>query len=122
MVVPSDYNGGNFRPEKPIARYEIALMVTRALGQVIEANLEEGLNLSFTDNEDILDWMKGYVHMASEAGVVRGYPDAASSPTRRLPGQRRWSWSSGCWMKWSRLLSPRGSGQDENIRRRTGRI
>ena len=31
MVVPSDYNGGNFRPEKPIARYEIALMVTRAL-------------------------------------------------------------------------------------------
>ena len=72
MVVPSDYNGGNFRPEKPIARYEIALMVTRALGQVIEANLEEGLNLSFTDNEDILDWMKGYVHMASEAGVVRG--------------------------------------------------
>ncbi|HJB04075.1 MAG TPA: S-layer homology domain-containing protein, partial [Candidatus Evtepia excrementipullorum] len=22
MVVPSDYNGGNFRPEKPIARYE----------------------------------------------------------------------------------------------------
>ena len=41
-------------------------MVTRALGQVIEANLEEGLNLSFTDNEDILDWMKGYVHMASE--------------------------------------------------------
>ena len=82
MVVPSDYNGGNFRPEKPIARYEIALMVTRALGQVIEANLEEGLNLSFTDNEDILDWMKGYVHMASEAGVVRGYPDGSFQPNK----------------------------------------
>ena len=82
MVVPSDYNGGNFRPEKPIARYEIALMVTRALGQVIEANLEEGLNLSFTDNEDILDWMKGYVHMAS--GGRRG----ERLPRWRLPAQQ----------------------------------
>ena len=82
MVVTQDYNYHNFRPEKPIARYEIALMVTRALGQVIEANLEEGLNLSFTDNEDILDWMKGYVHMASEAGVVRGYPDGSFQPNK----------------------------------------
>ena len=32
LVVPSDYNNGNFQPQKPIARYEIALMVTRALG------------------------------------------------------------------------------------------
>ena len=82
MVVPSDYNGGNFRPEKPIARYEIALMVTRALGQVIEAKLEEGLDLSFTDNEEILDWMKGYVHMASKAGVVKGYPDGRFQPNK----------------------------------------
>ena len=82
MVVPSDYNGGNFRPEKPIARYEIALMVTRALGQVIEAKLEEGLDLSFTDNEEILDWMKGYVHMASKAGVVKGYPDNSFRPNK----------------------------------------
>ncbi len=82
MVVPSDYNGGNFRPEKPIARYEIALMVTRALGQVIEAKLEEGLDLPFTDNEEILDWMKGYVHMASKAGVVKGYPDGRFQPNK----------------------------------------
>ena len=33
---------GNFRPEKPIARYEIALMVTRALGQVYEAEAGRG--------------------------------------------------------------------------------
>ena len=32
MVVPDDYNGKNFRPEKAIARYEIALMTDRALG------------------------------------------------------------------------------------------
>ena len=82
MVVPSDYNGGNFRPEKPIARYEIALMVTRALGQVYEAKQEEGLDLAFTDNEEILDWMKGYVDMASKAGVVQGYPDNSFRPNK----------------------------------------
>lgn len=82
MVVPSDYNGGNFRPEKPIARYEIALMVTRALGQVYEAKQEEGKDLPFTDNEEILDWMKGYVDMASEAGVVQGYPDNSFRPNK----------------------------------------
>ena len=82
MVVPSDYNGGNFRPEKAIARYEIALMVTRALGQVYQAKLEEGLDLSFADNEEILDWMKGYVHMAAEAGVVKGYPDGSFQPDK----------------------------------------
>ncbi len=82
MVVPSDYNGGNFRPEKPIARYEIALMVTRALGQVYEAKQEEGKDLPFTDNEEILDWMKGYVDMASKAGVVQGYPDNSFRPNK----------------------------------------
>ena len=82
MVVPSDYNGGNFRPEKPIARYEIALMVTRALGQVYEAKQEEGKDLPFTDNEEILDWMKGYVDVASKAGVVNGYPDDSFRPNK----------------------------------------
>ena len=82
MVVPSDYNNGNFRPEKPIARYEIALMVTRALGQVYEAKAEEGLDITlpFTDSETTLSWMKGYIRVASEAGVVKGYPDGSFQP------------------------------------------
>ena len=82
MVVPSDYNGGNFRPEKPIARYEIALMVTRALGQVYEAKAEEDLNidLPFTDSDTTMSWMKGYIRAASEAGVVNGYPDGSFQP------------------------------------------
>lgn len=102
MVVPSDYNGGNFRPEKPIARYEIALMVTRALGQVIEAKLEEGLDLSFTDNEEILDWMKGYVHMASKAGVVKGYPDGRFQPNKASTRAEAVVMVQRMLMKWSR--------------------
>ena len=82
LVVPSDYNNGNFQPQKPIARYEIALMVTRALGQVYGAKAAEDLNidLPFTDSDTTLSWMKGYIRAASEAGVVKGYPDGSFQP------------------------------------------
>ena len=84
LVVPSDYNNGNFQPQKPIARYEIALMVTRALGQVYEAKAAEDLNidLPFTDSDTTLSWMKGYIRAASEAGVVKGYPDGSFQPNK----------------------------------------
>ena len=53
MVVTQDYNYHNFRPEKPIARYEIALMTTRALGQVKEGNQLLD-SLDYTDDNTIL--------------------------------------------------------------------
>ncbi len=82
MVVPSDYNGRNFRPEKEIARYEIALMTDRALGLVAPANAYAGEELPFADNGDILDWMKGYVSEAVKAGVLQGYPDNTFRPNK----------------------------------------
>lgn len=81
MVVPDDYNGKNFRPEKEIARYEIALMTDRALGLVYPANQYAGEDLPFADNGEILDWMKGYVH---EAGPGR-HPGGL--PRQHLPSQ-----------------------------------
>ena len=82
MVVPSDYNGRNFRPEKEIARYEIALMTDRALGLVAPANAYAGEELPFADNGDILDWMKGYVSEAVKAGILQGYPDNTFRPNK----------------------------------------
>ena len=82
MVVPEDYNGQNFRPEKEIARYEIALMTDRALGLVNPANAYNGEALPFADNEEILDWMKGYVNEAVKAGVLQGYPDNTFRPNK----------------------------------------
>ena len=82
MVVPDDYNGKNFRPEKEIARYEIALMTDRALGLVNPANAYAGEALPFADNGDILDWMKGYVNEAVKAGVLQGYPDNTFRPNK----------------------------------------
>ena len=79
MVVTQDYNYHNFRPEKPIARYEIALMTTRALGQVKEGNQLLD-SLDYTDDNTILPWMKGYVNEAVKAGVLHGYPDGSFQP------------------------------------------
>ena len=82
MVVPDDYNGKNFRPEKAIARYEIALMTDRALGLVYPASQPVEGELPFTDKEEILDWMKGYVHEAVQAGILEGYPDNTFRPNQ----------------------------------------
>ena len=82
MVVPDDYNGKNFRPEKAIARYEIALMTDRALGLVYPAELGAGVDVPFADNDQVLDWMKGYVLQATEAGVLKGYPDGTFRPNK----------------------------------------
>ena len=82
MVVPDDYNGKNFQPEKAIARYEIALMTDRALGLVYPANQPVEGELPFTDKEEILDWMKGYVNESVKAGVLKGYPDGSFQPNK----------------------------------------
>ena len=82
MVVPDDYNGKNFRPEKAIARYEIALMTDRALGLVYPTNQPVEGELPFTDKEEILDWMKGYVNESVKAGVLKGYPDGSFQPNK----------------------------------------
>ena len=82
MVVPDDYNGKNFRPEKAIARYEIALMTDRALGLVYPVSQPVEGELPFTDKEEILDWMKGYVNESVKAGVLKGYPDGSFQPNK----------------------------------------
>lgn len=86
MVVPKDYNDYIFRPEKPIARYEIALMADRALGLVYPANKEVTEPLPFTDSGEFSDWKAGYINEAVKAGIISGYPDgtfgAAKTATR----------------------------------------
>ena len=38
--------------------------------------------LPFTDKEEILDWMKGYVNESVKAGVLKGYPDGSFQPNK----------------------------------------
>ena len=80
----------NFRPEKAIARYEIALMTDRALGLVYPASQPVEGELPFTDKEEILDWMKGYVNESVKAGVLKGYPDGSFQPNKTSTRAEPW--------------------------------
>lgn len=71
-IEPSDY-GSRFDPNRPITRQEIAVMVDRALGLVYPARQEPASALPYKD--PIPDWGIGYLHEASKAGVIQGYPD-----------------------------------------------
>ena len=75
LVVPSDYNNNMFRPSKAITRYEIAVMVDRAMGKVYPASRTLTEELPFSDAEQIPEWVRGYINEAVKAGVLTGYPD-----------------------------------------------
>lgn len=75
MVVPSDYNNQQFQPSKSITRYEIAVMVDRAMGKVYPASQPLTEDLPFSDADQIPEWVRGYVNEAVKAGVLTGYPD-----------------------------------------------
>lgn len=74
LVVSDDYNEHCFRPEKPVSRREIALMTVRALGLVYLAQTQ-GQPLEAADREEIPEWVRGYIRLALEAGILTGYPD-----------------------------------------------
>lgn len=74
LVVSDDYNEHCFRPEKPVSRREIALMTVRALGLVYPAQTQNQ-PLEAADGEDIPEWVRGYIRLGLEAGILTGYPD-----------------------------------------------
>lgn len=75
LVVPSDYSNNMFCPSKEITRYEIAVMVDRAMGKVYPASQPLTEELPFSDSDQIPEWGRGYVNEAVKAGVLTGYPD-----------------------------------------------
>lgn len=75
LIVPSDYMSRNFGPDTPITRKEIVIMLDRMLGLVASAEKEKGISLSFKDNKEIPDWLKGYIDQAVSKNIITGYED-----------------------------------------------
>lgn len=75
LVVPSDYFSNNFEPDKTITRREMAVIINRIMGLVEASEKDKGIQLSFKDNMDIPDWVKGYIYHAAEANLIKGYTD-----------------------------------------------
>jgi len=82
LVVPNDYEHGEFHPDSPITRQEIAVMTVRARGLVRTAVETPAGDLGFTDQAQLPAWVRGYVAQAVKAGILRGYPDGSFGGSR----------------------------------------
>lgn len=108
ILVPSDYNEYDFRPDRAITRYEIALLTVRALGLVYPATHADGDDLPFTDQDTFQPWVRGYIREAVNAGILTGYPDGSFVPN--APATR-----AEAVVMVSRVLKAMEEGLDPNI-------
>ena len=82
VLIPADYDGGKYGPDLPVRRYTIALQTIRAMGMVSTAQTIVTDDLTYSDNAQIQDWVKGYVKVAAQNNVMSGYPDGSFGPKR----------------------------------------
>ena len=68
----------SFRPNDPITREEMAVMLVRALGYTSLAGQAQELEIPFTD----VTTNKGYIAMAYELGIINGTSATTFSPER----------------------------------------
>lgn len=72
------YPDGTFGPERPITRAEISALLVRVLG--LEPSDPGPAGLPFADQADVPAWAAGYIGVAYQRGMVRGYPDHSFRP------------------------------------------
>jgi len=70
------YEDGSFRPDEPITRAEMAVMIAHAL----KLPIGEDAATDFADDGAIPQWAKGAVKALRDLGIVRGRGDNAFAP------------------------------------------
>jgi hypothetical protein len=78
----SGYGDGTFKPDRPVSREEMAVILVRALSLQAEAAKKDGAALSYADNYAVSSWARGAVAVAVEKGLVSGYGDNSFKPYR----------------------------------------
>jgi hypothetical protein len=73
IIAPEDLI--NFNPNQPAKRYEVAVLLARALGLEDEAQDAVDENLNFKDWNKIPQKCRGYVYVMVEKGYLNGYPN-----------------------------------------------
>ncbi|KGG80493.1 hypothetical protein Y919_06010 [Caloranaerobacter azorensis H53214] len=79
IILPSEY-GDNYEPDKNITRIEMAKMIVRAVGLDEKAKELAGQKTKFNDDNTIKSEDKGYIIIASQNGIINGYPDNTFKP------------------------------------------
>jgi hypothetical protein len=76
------YPDGTFRPEGNITRAEFAKIAVLSLGLNDAAEVSRS-NTIFTD-VDAMHWAAGYINVAVDRGILKGYPDGTYKPSNSL--------------------------------------
>ncbi len=79
-VIDKAEYGDLYMPDKNITRIEMAKMIVRAVGLGEQAVDMAGNNTKFVDNADIPSADRGYIIIASDNGIINGYPDLTFKP------------------------------------------
>lgn len=79
LIRPTEYSGV-LRPDQPMPRKEMAVILVRAAGEEQKAQRLAGSPLSFSDTGTLPAWLKGYIACAVEEGLLNGFPDRSFRP------------------------------------------
>lgn len=72
------YSDATFRPDKPITRQELALVVAR-----LDGELDTG-DIPFADADEVSSWARDGVYTAYTKGLIRGYNDNTFRPLNNI--------------------------------------
>lgn len=76
------YPDGTYKPEKPVTRAEFAKIIVTALGVGQAAEYAKGAT-KFSD-VPATHWASGYINVATDMGVINGYPDGTFKPSKEV--------------------------------------
>ncbi|WP_052759746.1 S-layer homology domain-containing protein [Paenibacillus sp. DMB20] len=79
-----DANENLIQPEKPASRVWVSSLLVKSLGFGDEALAQMTAKLSFKDANAIPAGSIGYVKLASEKGIVSGYPNGTFKPNKNV--------------------------------------
>ncbi|MDP2872910.1 MAG: S-layer homology domain-containing protein [Bacillota bacterium] len=80
------YGDGRFGPDDPLTRAEVAAVLVRALGwesesiELVFSGAADAVVAAYPDAADVPAWAVGYVAVAVERGLIRGYEDRTIRP------------------------------------------
>lgn len=80
-LLKGDAKSNTIRPNAPITRAEMAVILARALAYVSEDPTANQPSIAFADEKAIPQWAKAEVQQAVKAGLVAGYPDRTFRPS-----------------------------------------
>lgn len=83
LLKVSDYPNG-LGPDDPMSRKEMAVLLARGADLEDEAKREAGALLPFTDTVQLPGWLKGYIKVVVDEGLLKGYPNLTFRPSGLL--------------------------------------